>query len=598
MWSQDFFPTSGCLGGVWGGTRWGGRTTPGPPRPGAPQHRHQNGRRRRRPPQRPDGQTRPAARQAVRARSGVGHGSGQRLDPGGLRRRGQAARGRRHRDLAADAQQRRPAPHERGRQAGRPQRPLQDRRHDRLAAHRPEQRGEEPRHPGQRDPQHGRRHRHRLLHARRLRHRGGLDRAERDGEHDRRELGHRHGRHRGADREPPRQRHGLRLLGLRHPHRKHDAGRPAQGGHGTGARELGGREPPEHLGRLHGRGDDQHGQVPARLPGLRASDVDDGRDARHLDQPDRKGGPLMSTRITQSMISSRVLTDLQDVSSRLSQTQEKLSSGKELTKPSDDPFATSKALSLSNDLEGTQQYERTVNDAQAWTGMTETTLGSINSAAQRARALLVQAGNDTNDTTDRSAIADEIDQLIEQVKGDANAQYGGQDIMSGGATTTAPYTVGGTPPDDSYHGNTGGIYRQIGPGVSVQINTPGASVLGSGRPGGGGLYTTLRTISPHLRSATTADADSLRTTDLKALDSSLDAVSSARAVNGATTNRLSSASDRLSQLEQSTTSLLSDTQDADMAQTMIDFSMQQTVYQSALRAGANIVQASLLDFLS
>ena len=134
--------------------------------------------------------------------------------------------------------------------------------------------------------------------------------------------------------------------------------------------------------------------------------------------------------------------------------------------------------------------------------------------------------------------------------------------------------------------------------MSVQINTPGASVLGSGAPGDGGLISTLRTISQHLRSGTTADADSLRTTDLKALDSSLDAVSSARAVNGATTNRLSSASDRLSQLEQSTTSLLSDTQDADMAKTMIDFSMQQTVYQSALRAGANIVQASLLDFLS
>jgi flagellin-like hook-associated protein FlgL len=35
-----------------------------------------------------------------------------------------------------------------------------------------------------------------------------------------------------------------------------------------------------------------------------------------------------------------------------------------------------------------------------------------------------------------------------------------------------------------------------------------------------------------------------------------------------------------------------------MAQTMVDFSMQQAVYQSALHAGANIVQASLLDFLS
>jgi flagellin-like hook-associated protein FlgL len=31
---------------------------------------------------------------------------------------------------------------------------------------------------------------------------------------------------------------------------------------------------------------------------------------------------------------------------------------------------------------------------------------------------------------------------------------------------------------------------------------------------------------------------------------------------------------------------------------MTDFSMQATVYQSALKAGANIVQTSLLDFLS
>jgi flagellar hook-associated protein 3 FlgL len=49
------------------------------------------------------------------------------------------------------------------------------------------------------------------------------------------------------------------------------------------------------------------------------------------------------------MVSSRVLSDLQNVSYRLSQTQEKLSSGKELTKPSDNPYATSKAHTLSND---------------------------------------------------------------------------------------------------------------------------------------------------------------------------------------------------------------------------------------------------------
>ena len=34
-----------------------------------------------------------------------------------------------------------------------------------------------------------------------------------------------------------------------------------------------------------------------------------------------------------------------------------------------------------------------------------------------------------------------------------------------------------------------------------------------------------------------------------------------------------------------------------MAQTLIDFNSQSAAYQSALRAGANIVQTSLMDFL-
>ena len=34
-----------------------------------------------------------------------------------------------------------------------------------------------------------------------------------------------------------------------------------------------------------------------------------------------------------------------------------------------------------------------------------------------------------------------------------------------------------------------------------------------------------------------------------------------------------------------------------MAKTYVDFTMQQSVYQSALKAGGNIIQQSLLDFL-
>ena len=53
-------------------------------------------------------------------------------------------------------------------------------------------------------------------------------------------------------------------------------------------------------------------------------------------------------RITQNMMSRTLLDDLQNVTTKLSKTQSKLSSGKELTAPSDDPFGTSQALMFRN----------------------------------------------------------------------------------------------------------------------------------------------------------------------------------------------------------------------------------------------------------
>jgi flagellar hook-associated protein 3 FlgL len=305
----------------------------------------------------------------------------------------------------------------------------------------------------------------------------------------------------------------------------------------------------------------------------------------------------MSTRITNSMVSQTVLNDVMEGWNRLSKTQEKLASGKELNRPSDDPFQTSRALQLSNDLEGVQQFQRNVDDGISWQQVTETALSSINDSVTTARTLVVQAVNGAASQSSRSAIADQIDQLIEAVKGDANAQVGGRYVLSGTKTTTAPYITGGSPPNDAYQGDANGIYREIGPNVSVQINATGSTLLGSGATGDGGVISMLRGISARLRSGTTADLNTLRSTDMKALDTSLDSITQTRAVIGATTNRLTTAQNRLAQIEESTTTLLSNTTDADMAKTMIDFTTQQSAYQSALRAGASIVQASLLDFL-
>lgn len=299
----------------------------------------------------------------------------------------------------------------------------------------------------------------------------------------------------------------------------------------------------------------------------------------------------MTVRVTQSMLTTNVLADLQNVTNQMLQTQNRLSSGKQIQKPSDDPFGTARALQLRADLASNVQYQKNVNDASAWQNSADTALGDIGSLVLRARDLTVQAGNGTLSASDRQTIADEMNQLIDSVKTAANTEYAGTYIFSGAQTTTPPYSF----TDDAYHGDATTLKREIGPGgVQVTLNVAGSSVVGDGSTPGS-LLATLRQISTDL---TANNQTALGTTDLSALDTANNTVTEARATVGATSDRLSTALSRLQQLQQSTTELLSNTEDADMAQLSVEFSQQQAVYTAALRAGAGIIKPSLMDFLS
>ena len=107
----------------------------------------------------------------------------------------------------------------------------------------------------------------------------------------------------------------------------------------------------------------------------------------------------------------------------------------------------------------------------------------------------------------------------------------------------------------------------IGAGVSVAVNVTIQGLLGDGQAAADNkLLDVMRDIAENLRGGTTADAEALRGTDLERLDTNLDELTRVRAVIGATTNRLESAGTRLDELEESSVDLLSNVEDADMAE--------------------------------
>jgi flagellar hook-associated protein 3 FlgL len=304
----------------------------------------------------------------------------------------------------------------------------------------------------------------------------------------------------------------------------------------------------------------------------------------------------MIGRITTQMTAANVLANINNVQDQMATTQQQISTGKRINQPSDDPYGASLAIQLKNDLQGLTSYGNNVSDGTAWASAADTSLQNVTGMLQRAQELTVQASNGTLSSTDLSSTADEIDQLADGIKQEANAQYNGQYIFSGTATTTQPYA---NSTGDVYQGNTAAVTRQIGPGSTLQVNVDISSVLGSGSSANDGkLLDTLRSISADLRSGTSAGVADMSGNQLTNLQNSLNSLTQVQANVGATQNRLTLASDRIQGLQNSDTAALSNDEDVNMAQAITSFSSEQAAFTAALKAGANIVQSSLMDFLS
>lgn len=302
----------------------------------------------------------------------------------------------------------------------------------------------------------------------------------------------------------------------------------------------------------------------------------------------------MSVRITSEMVSSSVLGGIESAQVALARTQAELSTGKSILQPSDNPYGASQIVDLQSAIDGLSSYERSAQDGLSWMNASSSALASIDSQVQRVRELVLQAGNGTESPGDLEDIANEVQQLTEGVKQDATTQFDGQYIFSGTAAT-APYTQGA---EDEYHGNASPVARALGPGRTVNIAINLASALGSGTGAADGkLLDTLRTVAQNLREGTPASVEALRTTDLKSLETNLNALSGLQAEAGSVTDQINVAISRISSLQSTDTLQLSNVQDANIAKVSTEYSSEHAAFEAALKAGASIVQESLLEFL-
>jgi flagellar hook-associated protein 3 FlgL len=184
-------------------------------------------------------------------------------------------------------------------------------------------------------------------------------------------------------------------------------------------------------------------------------------------------------RISSQQIFSGGINRLQDLNSSLNQTQEQISTGKRVNKPSDDPVAAARILKLDQELSRIETYQRNAGLAENRLQQEESTLASSVDVIQRVRELTVQAGNGSLSANDRQSISSEIKERLGQLANIANTRdASGEYIFSGFQGNTAAFAKDASG-SWAYQGDEGQRVLEIDDGVTVPISDHGKGIFSS-----------------------------------------------------------------------------------------------------------------------
>ncbi|GAB6100037.1 hypothetical protein JCM16358_19160 [Halanaerocella petrolearia] len=144
-------------------------------------------------------------------------------------------------------------------------------------------------------------------------------------------------------------------------------------------------------------------------------------------------------RVTNSMMTSKLMENLNNNRERLDKFNRQLSTGKKFSRPSQDPIGVARSMDLNNTIEKNEQYTKNVDEAIAWTEATDSAYKQAGNVLQRARELAARGANGSLSKQDRQAVADEISELRKSLVGVANTTYNDRYIFGGNKTKVEPY---------------------------------------------------------------------------------------------------------------------------------------------------------------
>ncbi|KON80254.1 flagellar hook-associated protein FlgL [Azoarcus sp. PA01] len=297
-------------------------------------------------------------------------------------------------------------------------------------------------------------------------------------------------------------------------------------------------------------------------------------------------------RISTSMIFDSGRDAMLRQSADLLHTQQQLSTGKRVLRPSDDPIAAARALEVSQSKSVNEQFRTNQGYANDALASLESSLGSIGDILTYIRTRAIQAGNAALSPTEHEAIAVDIEAQFNALVGIANSKDGtGEYRFAGYQSGTEPF-----PADLAYAGDDQARSIQVAASRTMPVGVPGSEVFQVE----GNQSRTFESISSFinsLRNPPPGGVSGIVANAIDGMDAALDKVNTIRASVGSRMVELDALADMSATQDVQYAETLSRLQDLDYAEAISRFSKQQAILEAAQQSYVRTTGLSLFDLL-
>ena len=251
------------------------------------------------------------------------------------------------------------------------------------------------------------------------------------------------------------------------------------------------------------------------------------------------------------------------VTNSLSKSTEKLSSGYRINRAADDAAGLSISEKMRSQIRGLNKASSNAQDGISLIQVAEGALNETHSILQRMNELATQAANDTNTSSDRTAIQQEMDQLTSEIdRIQSTTQFNSMNLLDG-----------------TFTGKNLQVGSLCGQSIGISISNMNAQ--------------SLQVSGLKVSSFTSAGAA------MKAVQAAIDKVSTQRSKLGALQNRLEHTINNLDTTAENTQAAESRVRDTDMASEMVQYSKNNILTQAgqSMLAQANQQTQGVLSLL-